>query len=267
MKRWYSVRNASNGVVDLSIHDEIGLWGVTAKDLITEMNDHQGVREINVSIHSPGGSAFDGLAIYNALKNHPAKVYTRVEGVAASAASIVLMAGDVITMPEDAFVMIHNPWVGIMGDADELRDTADMLDKIRDSLVSIYHKKTGLDEQTLVELLNAESWLNGKDAKDYGFVDVLTESVNVAALSPEFAKHFASIPKSLTQQNTVSDQVGDISTLKDFESYLRDAGGFSRKEATALTSRAKDLMQSDSAEDQGQIISALSSLSTTLAGK
>ena len=260
-KNWYSIKNAASaGVLEVSIHDEIGVWGVTAKDLIADVNNQAGVREINISIHSPGGSAFDGLAIYNFLANHPAKVYTSVEGIAASAASIILMAGDVITMPEDAFVMIHNPWAGVVGDAEEMRDTANMLDKIRDSLVSIYQKKTALDESTLVELLDAETWLNGSEAKDYGFVDVITEPVKVAALSKDFAKHFGKLPSALIDEGSELQAIKSIDNMKDLESGLRDAGNLSRKGAKAWVSKVKELVQRDAgADEDAELIQAMQS--------
>lgn len=237
MKNWFNVKNKA-GVVDISIHDEIGLYGVNAKDFIDTLD--KSASNINISIHSPGGSAFDGMAMYNALKNHPAHVTTKVTGIAASAASIVLMAGDTIEMPEDAFIMIHNPWTFAMGESSDLRDTADMLDKMRDSLVNIYSKKTGIDESELVDMLNNETWLNGTEALDKGFITNLLEPVKVAALSQEFAKHFASVPSEL---NNKFDAISRISNVTEFENHLREAGGFSIAETKAVIAKSKELFQ------------------------
>lgn len=260
MKKWYQIKNSSESLT-ISIHDEIGVWGVSAKDFIADLSEFESVSSIEVSIHSPGGSAFDGLAIYNALSRHPAKVTTRVEGIAASAASIVLMAGDYIEMPEDAFVMIHNPWMGVMGDADALRDAAETLDKIRDSLVNIYQKKTSLSTDELTELLNKETWLSGDEAQEMGFVDTLTQAMKVAALSRDFSRHFSNLPSALINDEVISDVMTSIQGAKEFESYLREAGGISRKLAKALTSKAKELFQreAEGGSDQ-EILTAIRNL-------
>lgn len=239
-KSWFTVKSMGEKTksLDVTIHDEIGLWGVTAKDFIEAINSEP-VDQINVSIHSPGGSLFDGLAMYNALASHSATVHTHVTGLAASAASIVLMAGDEITMPEDAWVMIHNAWMLAVGDADELRDMADLMDQWTESIVNIYQKQTDIDRADLVEMMSEETWMNGTDALEKGFVDSVTDAVKVAALAPDFAKHFKDLPANLAGQKTVSEIVNDIETPRDFENALRDAG-CSQKLATALASKTKD---------------------------
>lgn len=245
MKNWYSFKNRS-GTLDISIHDEIGLWGISAKEFIRDLRAQEGVRAINLSIHSPGGSVLDGFAMYNALKNHPAKVYGSVEGIAASAASFVLMAADVIEMPEDAFLMIHNAWGVAIGDSDEMRDTADVIDKLQDSIVNIYATRTGLDESEVRDMMSAETWMNGADALEKGFADTITEPVKVAAKINRFGKYFKNLPAEAERV----DRVEKIETIKDFEECLRDAG-LGRKLALALTSRARELFVSDSEPDPG----------------
>ena len=89
MKNWYQITNRSDSVLDISLHDEIGMWGVSASDFISELKGHPDAAVINLSIHSPGGSVLDGLAIYNSLMMHPAKVYGQVEGIAASAVCLL----------------------------------------------------------------------------------------------------------------------------------------------------------------------------------
>jgi len=236
MKNWYSIKNRHDGVLDISLHDEIGLWGISAQDFIAELRAVDNIKSINLSIHSPGGSVLDGLAIYNSLKGHPARVYGHVEGIAASAASFVLMASDVITMPEDAFIMIHNAHGGAMGDAEDLREMADIIEKLQNTILNIYEKRTGADRETLSEMMRAETWLSGDEALELGFADTLTEAIDVAAKINVFSKHF----KRLPVENT--NKVDEINTITDFEKCLRDAG-IPKKLATALTSRAKVIFQ------------------------
>lgn len=240
MKNWFSIKNKSNGVLDISIHDEIGLWGISAKDFISELRSHQDVKVINLSIHSPGGSVLDGLAMYNALTGHSANIYTHVEGIAASAASFVLMAGDTITMPEDAFIMIHNAWGFAMGDADEMRDTADLVDKLQDSIVNIYEKRTGRTQDELREMMKAETWMNAEEALSMGFIDTISDAVGVAAKATCFEQYFKSLPFDADPEQPKIDA---IDSIKDFSTYLRNAGGLSRKAADALTARAKAIFQ------------------------
>lgn len=252
MKSWYAITNKHDGVVDISLHDEIGLWGISAADFIAELRSHKSVTAINLSIHSPGGSVLDGFAMYNALKSHPAKVHGHVEGIAASAASFILMASDTITMPEDAFIMIHNAWGVGEGDAEELRSVAAVMDKLQDSIVNIYEKRTGKDPQDLRDMMADETWMNAVDALDHGFIDTITAALGVAAKAGAFNKHFKSMPVDAEQT------VESIETVRDFERYLRDSGGLSKRVANALSSRAKVLFQSDSGADDGATMSDLS---------
>jgi len=242
MKSWYEIKNKSNGVVDISLHDEIGLWGVSAADFINDLKTNSTAKSINLSIHSPGGNMLDGLAMYNALKAHPAKIYSHVTGIAASAASTVLMAGDVVTMPEDAYIMIHNPMGMAFGGSDEMRDYADVMDKLKAGAVNIYAKKSGKNADDISEMMDSETWLNSNDALEHGFIDTITDSVGVANKAATFNKHFKTMPFN-TDSNI--EKVGGIETIKDFERFLRDSGGISRGLASALSSRAKELFHGD----------------------
>lgn len=234
MKNWYEIKNRSDNVIDISLHDEIGLWGISAADFISDLRAHDAL-SINLSIHSPGGSVLDGLAIYNALVAHPAKVHGHVEGIAASAASFVLMAADTISMPEDAFIMIHNAHGGAMGDADDLREMADIIEKLQNAILNIYERRTGADRETIAEMMKIETWMTAGEALENGFIDTITSAMNVAAKVNVFNKYFKSMPvKALTD-------VEDIKTISDFERYLRDVGNLSNRLATSLTGRAKEV--------------------------
>lgn len=181
MKSWYSIQaKADQKTADISIYDEIGYWGVTAKQFIGDLKAIDATT-IKLAINSPGGSVFDALAIYNALRQHPANVEVTIMGVAASAASVIAMAGNTVVMPENAFMMIHNPLNMAYGNADDLREMADVLDKIGASLIGIYAKRTGLPEDEIKALLDAETWLNAEEAVLKGFADELQAELKVAA--------------------------------------------------------------------------------------
>lgn len=253
MKSWYSFKNKSADVVDISIHDEIGLWGVTAADFMRELDQHKDVRSINLSVHSPGGSLLDGLAMYNKLKSHPAQVFAKVEGVAASAASFVLMAADHIAMPDNAFIMIHNAWGVGVGDAYELRDIADTMEKMQDSVISIYEKRTGLPREEIGEMMQAATWLTAEDAVNKGFADTINESVDIAAKAAPFAKYFKSMPIC---QETDPAEIGNV---REFEKFLRESG-LSKGLATALVSRAKDIFKGEPEEPDAEMAALLNRL-------
>lgn len=180
MKTWFKFQAKNDGTAEVSIFDEIGMWGVTAKNFIADLKAHAG-KAITVSINSPGGSVFDALAIYNALRAHGSEITVKVMGVAASAASLIAMAGDKIIMPENTFMMVHNPLVGTYGNADELRGMADVLDKIGASLIATYVSRTGLSEDEVKALLDAESWLNAEDAVSKGFATEMEAALKIAA--------------------------------------------------------------------------------------
>jgi ATP-dependent protease ClpP protease subunit len=239
-KSWYSIQNKATGVLDISIHDEIGFWGITAKDFLNDINAHDDVTVINLSIHSPGGSMIDGFAMYNALKNHPAKVYGHVEGVAASMAGVVLMAADVRSMPTNAYIMTHAPQGGAMGESKDLRKVADIMDKFRDSAMGIFREATNLSDEDISAFLDDETWFNGEEALANGLVHTLTDAVDVAAKATGFEKHFKSMPIENSHK-----KVEDIHTIKDFERFLRDVGNVSKGLATALSSRAKIVFQGE----------------------
>lgn len=164
----------------LAILDEIGFWGVQASDFRAALS---GVTTPNIQleISSPGGDVFAGLAIYNMLKASGKTITTKVLGVAASAASLIAMAGDKITMPKNAFMMVHNPWGVSIGNADEMRETADVLDKIGNSLLGIYVSRTGQSEDDVAAMLAKDTWMTADEALASGFTDEVTEEVHVSA--------------------------------------------------------------------------------------
>lgn len=164
----------------LSIYDEIGGWGVQAKDFIKELAGID-AKTLNVEINSPGGDVFAGLAMYNALRNSGKEIVVKVMGVAASAASLIAMAGDKIVMPKNTFMMVHNPWGVAVGNASEMRDTADVLDKIGQALQATYVAKTGLPEDEVAALLAVDTWLTADEALAKGFATEVTDDIKANA--------------------------------------------------------------------------------------
>lgn len=180
MQTWYNLKADAGKTPVLSIFDDIGAYGVSAKSFLNDLRTVT-TDEVDVEINSPGGDVFAGLAIYNGLRASGKKINVKVLGLAASAASLVAMAGDTIEMPENAFMMIHNPWGFAMGGADEMRNTADVLDKIGAGLVSTYAKRTGKTDQEITALLDAETWMTAQEAVDAGFATSVTAALAVKA--------------------------------------------------------------------------------------
>lgn len=180
MQTWYNLKTAANKTPVLSIFDDIGAYGVSAKNFLNDLRT-VATDEVDVEINSPGGDVFAGLAIHNGLRASGKKINVKVLGLAASAASLVAMAGDTIEMPENAFMMVHNPWGFAMGGADEMRSTADVLDKIGTGLVSTYAKRTGKTNEEIAALLDAETWMTAQEAVDAGFATSVTPALAVKA--------------------------------------------------------------------------------------
>ena len=192
---WYSMRAAA-GVAELRIEDEIGAWGITAKQFAKDLKALGDVSLIKLYVHSPGGDVFDGLAIYNILKHHPARVEGAVGSLAASMGSVILMACDVISIPENAAIMVHKPWGIQGGDADDMRKYADLLDQVEGSLVQAYMTKTGTTAEDIHALLNAETWRFGSEAVAAGFADkVLDPLTAFGQINSNRIQEFTNMPQ------------------------------------------------------------------------
>ncbi|OWK91022.1 peptidase S14 [Pseudomonas aeruginosa 148] len=195
---WYSIKALSRGVAEILLYDEIGAWGITAQQFARELKALGDLSLISLRVHSPGGDVFEGTAIYNLLKNHPARVEGYVDGLAASMATVVLMSCDVIHIPENAMMMVHRPWGIQGGEADDMRRYADLLEKIEGTMVAAYMAKTGKSEEDIKALLKAETWMDGREAVEAGFADQLTEPLAAAAqLTSKRMKEFAHMPEAL----------------------------------------------------------------------
>lgn len=187
-KKFWQFRNAVEDpqVGELLLYGDIASstwWGdeVSPKQFKTDLDALGNVNTINVYINSDGGDTFAGQAIYSMLKRHPAKINVYVDGLAASIASVIAMAGDTVYMPVNAMMMVHNPWTFAVGDANDFRELADILDQVRKTIVATYRAKTGLPEEKIIELMDAETWMTAEEAVAYGFADEIEEAKQIAA--------------------------------------------------------------------------------------
>lgn len=177
-KTWFALKKIVDGI-RIDLYDEIGGWGIRAIDFKTAL-DATGPGDLAIHINSPGGSITEGTAIYNILKAREGKKTVYIDGIAASMASVIAMAGDEIIMPENAFLMIHNPWTVAIGDAAELRKNAELLDKMKVSIISAY-RRSGKTDEELAALMDAETWMDGCEAVEMGFANRTTDALKVAA--------------------------------------------------------------------------------------
>ena len=239
MKSWYKIRARTSGT-EVLIYDEIGAYGVTAKGFLAELGALPDDAAIDLRLNSPGGSVFDAVAIYNALKRHTGEITVWIDGIAASAASYIAMAGDSIVMPENAFLMIHDPSGLVMGTAEDMRATAEALEKVKGSLIQGYAAKSGKADNEIAALMAAETWLDAKDALDLGFIDRIAEPVKLAA-SFDVAR-FRNAPPELVEAASEGGEpaapepqfegVAEANTLPDPEHPAAEAPTMAASEAT-----------------------------------
>lgn len=170
---WYRITNV-NGQAEVMIYDEIGYWGVTADDFARELKAVDAT-EITLRINSPGGDVFDGVAIHNAVRNHPATVNVIVDGLAASAASFIAMAGDHITMGRGTQMMIHEARGLCIGEAKDMRALADNLDRIGDTIAGFYAERAGGEIAQWREAMRAETWYTGEEAVNAGLANAFDD--------------------------------------------------------------------------------------------
>lgn len=202
-KSWFRMKASGEKTADIFIYDEIGYWGVTARMFASSLKSLGDLDHINLHIHSPGGDVFDGIAIYNLLNSHAASKTVYIDGLAASMASVIAMVGDPIIMPENAMMMIHKPWGITGGDANDMRDYADLLDKVEDVLIPSYAKKTGKSTDELAAMLGEETWLTAQECLEHGFADQLSTAVQaMARINSKRIEEFDAMPNSLKNMIT-----------------------------------------------------------------
>jgi len=204
-KKFWEIKNSADNTGEVFIYGDIVSWkwddtDVTAADFKKDLDALGDIKTLNVYINSYGGSVFQGQAIYSILQRHSAEKHVYVDGIAASIASLIAMAGDKIYMPANAMMMIHNPIARCVGNAQDMRKTADELDKIREAMLPAYLDKAGdkLTEDKLIELLDAETWLTAQDCLAYGLCNEVLEDKQVAACADtQMLETFKNVPEAL----------------------------------------------------------------------
>ena len=187
---------------------------ISAKQFSDELKKiPDSVKTLNVRINSPGGDVFDGIAIYNRLKQHKAKKIVHIDGLAASIASIIALAGDEVIIGEGALYMVHLPWTFAMGNRTELDNTINRLMDVEEQMIGIYTKKTGLDRTEVRSLLEAETWLNADDALEKGFVTSKSEDTLALAASVFKSPWITKRPENYVSQESVTKaKIKDLRT-------------------------------------------------------
>lgn len=205
------------------LYDEISWWGIKAEQFVKDLGSIT-TSTIHLRFNTPGGSVFDGMAIYNAIKQHKAKVIGHVDGLAASISSVILMACDEIRMGEGGFIMIHEPWSMVVGSSDEMRKEADLLDKVEDTIINTYMNKCKKKKEEVKSMMEEETWLNATEAMEMGFCDCMDnddedeKKKKAKAQSILFdLSAFANVPDSLKESKPAP-------TIRDMEHALRDVG-------------------------------------------
>ena len=233
---WYSINNSINNKLSIAIDEEIGSFGIDAKSFIDEVKA-SGSKDIELTINSGGGSVFDALAIYDFLKNSNFSVNVKIEGLAASAATIIALAGgSKPVMTENSFFMIHNAWMPVVSmsgmNSDEIREyteelekQAELMDKINLTLAKIYSNATGVELSEIQSMMANETWLTAEEAKEYNFISEIEVALAIAAYaSPkELAKKGYKVPSNYVNQlNNVnmSEKEGLLDQLKAYVSDL-----------------------------------------------
>jgi ATP-dependent Clp protease, protease subunit len=214
---WFKVQALAEDETEILIYDVIGWPFIEASEFIRAL---AGITsgKILVRINSPGGDVFDSVAIYNALKEHKAKVTTRIEALAASAASFIAIAGKEVQAYSNAMMMIHEPYVFAAGNQFDMREVADILEKISNSMIDIYAANATPGKREIAQMMKDETWLSAKEAKEKGFIDTILESGKGAKAQFDLSM-FVHAPDDIC-----ANKEGRELTEREIERALRDAG-------------------------------------------
>ena len=207
LKFWNLVKNDEEKSAELILYGSIGsdeYWDdISDKAFKQDIENLGDVENITLHINSPGGSVFSAVAIANTLKNHKAKITANIDGLAASAATIITSACDTVRMPKNALFMVHNPITFAYGNNQDMQKTLEMLNKVKNSIIETYLNKAKTDKETLSKLMDNETWMDAETAKEYGFVDeILDESVEKEVIENKLV---------------INNMAFDISRFKNFK--------------------------------------------------
>jgi len=238
LDRWEAgIRAATEDSAErtISVYDVIGYdwWtgeGVTAKRIASALRA-MGAGPVTVNVNSPGGDMFEGLAIYNLLREHQGEVTVKVMGLAASAASIIAMAGDTVQIARAGFLMVHNCWVIAQGNRHDLREFADTMEPFDAAMADIYAARTGQDLAVVQRQMDGETWIGGSQAIEQGYADELLPSDQVGKSDAKTsASAVRRIESALRAAGLPSNEAKRL--IHDFKSGLRDAAGGGGRDAT-----------------------------------
>ena len=248
-KQWFSIKNEADKTPELYIFDYIDDWfGISAQNVVDQIKDIDAT-DINVRINSPGGMVFEGIAIYNALRAHKANIHVTIEGLAASIASVIAMAGDTVTMADNALMMVHNPFGWASGDAEAMRKTADVMDKITDSIAVSYTARTGKSLDEMKAIMNDETWFNADEALAAGFIDQIDEPIKAAASFD--LTSFKNTPEGIglkpepEQEQEPENKAGEAITV----ATLCNDAGYPEKTSEFLTAKLTEQQVKDKLDD------------------
>lgn len=216
-KKPWSISAKAGGAIEILLYEQIGqdFWsgdGTTAKQFAQDLKAAGSVSQIHLRINSPGGDVFDGLAIYNTLLNHGAKITANVDGLCASIASVIAMAASELSMSENALLMIHNPYSLVMGDSNQMRKLAETMDKIKNSSILAYQRHTKMSEEEISELMDEETWMSASEAIANGFAEKTSEQLPIAA-SFDLSK-FKHTPEQLLKKLTAKKANAGVSEVE-----------------------------------------------------
>ena len=248
---WYAMEQetVAEGVksskAEIFIYDEIGGCGVEANQFIQDIEALGEVEQIDLRISSWGGSIVEGNVIFNAIKRHPANVTVYIDGVAASMASVIAMAGDEVLMADNALLMIHNPWTVAVGESKELRKEADLMDKMKSAIINAYSRSNYSTEE-LEELMDATTWFTADEAMEAGLIDGTVEGLKAAAsvkeLSAIAAQAGATLPVEKIVSSIVAKNDAKVALLENQIQGLETAVDEYSTEIEELQNSAKDFI-------------------------
>lgn len=223
------VKNQTETSADLYFYGDIvsSWWGAWEDedqypDKVKNFLDEAKGKELNIYVNSGGGSVFAGMAIYNMLKRHEGHKTVYVDGVAGSISSVIALAGDKVVIPSNAYLMVHKPWTWTQGNANDLREQADILDTIEKGILNVYedNKKEDVEMETIQELVNNSTWLTGEEASKYFNIE-LSSAIDAVACVSECFQGYNKVPKnilnSLKNENKGSKKNDDLKNQLELE--------------------------------------------------
>lgn len=206
VRNWFNIRNSSADSLTIDITDEIGMWGVTAKDFAATLKAAGKPRSIVLNLDSPGGDCNDGFTIFDALKNSGADITVNITGLAASMASVIMLAGNRIRIAENGRIMVHRVTGGAFGNADEMDAAAKVIKQFEDRIVNLYMSRTKKDEDEIRDMMKAQlgTWFFGDEAVEAGFADEVITGTKAKAFRGEWAAKFTYLPAALFDNRTTN---------------------------------------------------------------